>query len=138
MVETLGRLEAGTVTPEAQDDSHATLAPILRREDARIDFTRSAREIDRLFRAFQPWPGTFTTLRGKKLIVHAMHVGNEVKEGVPGALLVVQDAMHVVCGESSRIVLDEVQMEGKTRMRAAEFLRGFQVKSGEVLGGAHA
>jgi methionyl-tRNA formyltransferase len=159
MVETLSGLEAGTIAPEEQDDSLATLAPILTRDDARIDFTQPARVIDQRFRGFQPWPGAFTLLRGKKLIVHGMHVasanegtgnreqgtrnreqetGNREQEigngQQPGTLTVRDGAMEVACGSGSAIVFDEVQLEGKKRMPAADFLRGFQLKSGELLG----
>ncbi|MEZ2346808.1 methionyl-tRNA formyltransferase [Terriglobus sp. RCC_193] len=138
MVETLAGLEAGSIVPEEQDDSLATLAPILTRDDARIDFTQPARVIDQRFRGFQPWPGAFTSLRGKKLIVHAMHVApaNEgTGNGQQSGTLTVRDrAMEVGCGFGSAIVFDEVQLEGKKRMPAADFLRGFQLKSGELLG----
>src|SRR5881227_1260489 len=69
MVETLQRLEAGKLTPTPQDHSRATLAPILKKEDGRIDFSRSAQEIHNRLRGFQPWPGAFTTFRGKSLVV---------------------------------------------------------------------
>src|SRR5580704_6517763 len=72
MVQTLGRLAAGTVDPQPQDHSLATLAPILTREDGAIDFTRGAHQIYNRWRGFQPWPGAHTMLRGKKLIVHHM------------------------------------------------------------------
>ena len=137
MVATLAGLATGTITPEPQDDSLATLAPILTREDARIDFTRTASEIDQRFRGFQPWPGAFTTLRGKKLIVHAMRVAENVRMS-PGTLLLQGEHMLVACGNGSAIVLDAVQMEGKKRMPAGEFMRGFQLVSGEVLGEASA
>jgi methionyl-tRNA formyltransferase len=133
MVSTLAAFEAGTVTPQPQDDSLATLAPILTRDDARIDFTRTAQQIDQRFRGFQPWPGAFTTLRGKKLIVHAMHVAEAVSAS-SGTLLLQDARMLVACGHGSAIVLDEVQAESKKRMAASEFLRGFQLRSGEILG----
>lgn len=134
MVETLAALEAGTVTPEEQDESLMTLAPILTRDDARIDFTHPAREIDQRFRGFQPWPGAFTALRGKKLIVHGMHVSSQQSVAAAGMLTIRDGAMEVACGSGSAVVFDEVQLEGKKRMAAAEFLRGFQLKSGELLG----
>lgn len=134
MVETLAGLEAGTVAPEEQDDSLATLAPILTRDDARIDFTHTAREIDQRFRGFQPWPGAFTLLRGKKLIVHGMHVASQPSVAAAGTLTIRDGEMEVACGSGSAIVFDEVQLEGKKRMPAADFLRGFQLKSGEILG----
>jgi methionyl-tRNA formyltransferase len=133
MVKTLHHLEAGLIYPEAQDHSMATLAPILKREDGWIDFSRDAQRIHDRWRGFQPWPGAHTLLRGKKLIVQRMHVAGagEVEAGV---VEVRGETLLVGCGGGSLIGLDEVQMEGKRRMSAAEFLRGNQVKSGERLG----
>ena len=133
MVKTLHDLESGTLTPVEQDHAQATLAPILTREDGLIDFSRSAQNIHDRWRGFQPWPGAFTTLRGKKLIVHRMHVA--AAAGIEaGTLQVRADAMLAGCGGGTAVVFDEVQMEGKRRMSAGEFLRGFQVRSGERLG----
>ncbi|HUD23639.1 MAG TPA: methionyl-tRNA formyltransferase [Acidobacteriaceae bacterium] len=133
MVETLAGLAAGTLKGRKQDEAQATLAPILTREDGAIDFARTARQIYDRWRGFQPWPGAHTILRGKKLIVHRMHVVSE--SGIEaGVLRVAGDAMAAGCGGRGSVVLDEVQMEGKRRMSAAEFMRGYQIRSGERLG----
>jgi methionyl-tRNA formyltransferase len=132
MVETLAGLAAGTLTGQPQDEALATLAPILTREDGAIDFFRTAQQIYDRWRGFQPWPGAFTLLRGKKLIVHRMRMS--AQDGLPpGVLHVDGDVLAAGCHEGA-VVFDEVQMEGKKRMSAAEFLRGNQVKSGERLG----
>ena len=136
MVQTLSGLQAGLITPTEQDDAQSTLAPILTRDDAWILFTRTATQIDQRFRGFQPWPGAFTTLRGKKLIVHAMHVAEIFSNAAPGTLVLRDGTMLAICAEGTAIVLDEVQIEGKKRMQADEFLRGFQIRSGEALGEA--
>jgi methionyl-tRNA formyltransferase len=133
MVKTLHHLEAGLICPEAQDHSLATLAPILKREDGWIDFSRTAKQIYDRWRGFQPWPGAHTILRGKKLIVQRMHVAG-AGAGEDGVVEVRGDALVVGCGGGSSIEFDEVQLEGKRRMSAAEFLRGNQVRSGERLG----
>jgi len=135
MVRTLEGLREGTVMAEVQDHGQATLAPILKREDGWIDFGRTAQQIYDRWRGFQPWPGAHTTLRGKKLIVARMRVVMHPEAGESGVLRVEGDSMLVGCGDGTMIGLDEVQMEGKKRMTAAEFLRGYQVKSGERLGG---
>jgi len=133
MVETLAGLEAGTITPVAQDHAQATLAPILTREDGLIDFTRTAKQVYDRWRGFQPWPGAHTLLRGKKLIVHRMKIPPHWT--IPeGELLLDADRLFAGCGERTAIELIEVQMEGKKRMPAAEFLRGHQLRTGERLG----
>jgi methionyl-tRNA formyltransferase len=135
MVETLAGLEQGTITPQSQDDSQHTLAPILTRDDARIDWDRTAAQIDQRFRGFQPWPGSFTTLRGKKLIVHAVTFDPSLhSEAAPGTIHLHGDTLLVACGNHTALTLGEVQLEGKKRMSAGDFLRGFQLKTGEVLG----
>jgi methionyl-tRNA formyltransferase len=133
MVETLAGLEAGTITPIEQDHSLATLAPILTREDGLIDFARPAKQSYDRWRGFQPWPGAHTQLRGKKLIVHRMKTG-EHRTIPEGEALVDGDHLFVGCGAGTAIELIEVQMEGKRRMAAAEFLRGHQLRTGERLG----
>ena len=132
MVKTLKGLEDGTVEPVAQDHGLATLAPILQREDGLVDFNRTAKEIYDRWRGFQPWPGAYTSLRGKKLILSRLRVADGM-EGDVGTVVVDGGRMLVVCGQRTGIELVEVQMEGKKRMTAAEFLRGYQVKTGERL-----
>jgi methionyl-tRNA formyltransferase len=135
MVETLRRLEAADLTPEPQNHSLATLAPILTRDDGRMDFSRSAQQLHNRWRGFQPWPGAWTTLRGKKLIVHRMHIAeDEHCLCDSGTMCLDGDRLWVSCAGFTTLVLDEVQLEGKRRMPAAEFLRGFQIKDGERLG----
>ncbi|HMH13138.1 MAG TPA: methionyl-tRNA formyltransferase [Edaphobacter sp.] len=134
MVRTLHKLAEGTLYPQPQDHSQATLAPILTREDGLMDFTRTAIQLYDRWRGFQPWPGAHTTLRGKKLIAHKLHVTNETFHGEPGELIIRGDLMLIRCANSSVLAFDEVQLEGKRRMTAAEFLHGYQLKSGERLG----
>ena len=119
---------------QAQDHSLATLAPILTREDGLVDFSRPAQQIYNRWRGFQPWPGAHTTLRGKKLILQKTHLEREIVDAEPGALRMRGDAILVVCGGGTLLHLDEVQIEGKRRMNAADFFRGFQLKDSERLG----
>jgi methionyl-tRNA formyltransferase len=98
-----------------------------------MDFTQTAQSLHNRWRGFQPWPGAFTALRGKKLIVHRMqplHAAGELAEGTLG---VDGDRLFAGC-HGSTLELLEVQMEGKKRMAAGEFLRGFQIKAGERVG----
>jgi methionyl-tRNA formyltransferase len=131
MVKTLEGLGQGTIVPVEQDHAAATLAPILTRDDGRMDFARTATDLVNRWRGFQPWPGAWTTLRGKKLIVHRMAAGlGEVAEG----MVEVFGQRWMVGCKGGSVELLEVQMEGKKRMAASEFLRGFQVKPGERVG----
>lgn len=134
MVETLRRLNAGMVHARRQDNASATLAPMLKREDGRIDFARDAQTIFNRWRGFQPWPGAYTLFRGKKFIVHAMEVVTSVKGLAPGEMLVRERALYAGCANGTALRLDEVQMEGKKRLPVGEFLRGYQLQLGEKLG----
>ncbi|MEG9435663.1 methionyl-tRNA formyltransferase [Edaphobacter sp. HDX4] len=134
MVETLRRLEAGELFPTDQDDRQATHAPILTREDGRIDFNRTAKQICDRWRGFQPWPGAFTMLRGKKLIAHRLHTIKHTEPIAPGLIHLHEGRLLVGCGQATVIELDEVQLEGKKRVTASELLRGYQINSGERLG----
>ncbi len=131
VVETLAGLANGTVQPQPQPQNHsfATFAPLLDREDGRMDFAaRSAHELMNRWRGFQPWPGAFTTLDGKKLIVHRMQIAaaDVASEGIvePGAIRVIEKRFLVACALETWLELVEVQLEGKKRMTAADFLRG--------------
>jgi methionyl-tRNA formyltransferase len=133
MLDTLRGLEAGTIHPVPQDDAGASLAPILEREDALVDFARSAREIYNRWRGFQPWPGAYTFFRGKKLTLHRVLPAGAA--GIPaGELIVDGDRLFVAAGSGTRLELLEVQVEGKKRMPVADFLRGAAPHPHESLG----
>lgn len=131
MLETLAGLEQGTIYPRPQDHQQATLAPLLKREDGLIDFERPADEIYNRLRGFQPWPGVFTTFRGKTLKVLA---ARPAKENVGRAELLVQsDRFFVGCGYNTTLELLEVQPEGKKRLGSRDFIHGYHPHSGERL-----
>lgn len=135
VTETLTGLADGTIKPRPQNNALATLAPILDREDGRIDFSgRTATEIWNRWRGFQPWPGAFTMLDGKKLIVHRMRVKDATGTGTPGEVRVENQRMLVACARGSWIEFAELQLEGKKRLGAAEFLRGAGLRAGARLG----
>ncbi|WP_419805781.1 methionyl-tRNA formyltransferase [Terriglobus sp.] len=141
MIETLDGLAAGTIQPEPQGNALATHARPLIREDGQIDWTSPAAAIDARFRGFQPWPGAFTSFRGKKLIIHAMQAGTAPAHAnsIAGQILKPTGvtgipAIPVACGDGHIALLHEVQLEGKKRICAADFLRGHQIHPGELLG----
>ena len=130
VIETLAGLAAGTLLPHPQNHSFATFAPMLDREAGRMDFAaRTAHETFNRWRGFQPWPGAFTTLDGKKLIVHHMQVAaaantSNLPLAEPGQLRVESQRLFVGCAGNTWLELLELQLEGKKRLPAAEFLRG--------------
>jgi len=144
MVETLRGLETGQVRPTPQDHAQATLAPILNKEDGRMDFSRSATHLFNRLRGFQPWPGAFATFKGKTLQVHRAQPRQHAAKLTPGEVAVEGTRLLVGCGEGfgkdkdknagTALELIEIQVEGKRRMTAQEFINGYRPKSGDHLG----
>ena len=133
MVETLRGLQAGSLHPQPQDNSHATLAPILRKEDGLVDFRRPAAEILNRLRGFQPWPGAFTKFRGKNFQVWRATVANQSL--APAELHLHENRLLVGCGNGTSLELLEIQLEGKKRMTALDFVHGYKPQPGEKFGG---
>lgn len=131
MVETLDGLAANSIHPHAQDNSKATVAPILKKEDGKIDFASDAQKIYNRFRGFQPWPGAFTTFRGKLLNITSLRISSTRAD--EGQLQVQGEEIFVGCGNNTSIELLEVQPEGKKRISAADFVRGYRPVSAEKL-----
>jgi methionyl-tRNA formyltransferase len=132
MVETLRGLQSGAITPSPQDHAHASLAPILKKEDGRVDFRRTAQEIYNRLRGFQPWPGAFTLFRGKTLNIT---VARPASEQVPQAQLLAKGGqLFVGCGLNTSLEILELQPEGKKRMTTRDFIHGYRPETGERLG----
>jgi len=116
--------------PQPQDDSHATLAPILKKDDGHIDWSMSAREILNRTRGFQPWPGCYAFLRGRRLHVWKARAADLAI--APGQLRGRERRLYAGCAGGA-IELLEVQWEGKKRMEAGAFLNGFPMEADEAL-----
>ncbi len=119
-----------TIQPEPQDHSQATLAPILKKDDGHIDWSRPAQEILNQVRGFQPWPGCYGFLRAQRL--HIWKASRTNASLRPGELSANGRRLFAGCGDGS-IELREVQLEGKKRMPAAAFLNGNMIEPGELL-----
>jgi methionyl-tRNA formyltransferase len=134
MTETLRRLAKGELEGRPQDHSQATLAPMLKREDGRIDWQRTAVEIYNRMRGFAPWPGAYTEFRGQTCHLWGKPLSNEEAEGAPGSLLAGKEALRVVCGRGSLLEILSVKQEGRRQITAGEFLRGTRVAGKETFG----
>jgi len=134
MVETLQGLESGQIDPIPQDHSKATLAPILTKEDGRIDFQRPASEIYNRLRGFQPWPGAHTLFRGRHLQVHRALPAEQALQLEPGQISAEPTRLRVGCGQNTALELIELQSEGKRRMSSRDFINGYHPQPGEKLG----
>ncbi|WP_224984718.1 methionyl-tRNA formyltransferase [Geomonas agri] len=132
LAQTLDRLVAGELTPEKQDDSLTCYAPMMKKEDGLIDWTRSARDIKNQVRGMTPWPGAFSYLDDKLLKVYKVQTA--AGTGTPGEVVSAgRDGIEVACGEGS-LLIRELQLEGKKRMAAGDFLAGYKVPAGSLLG----
>lgn len=135
MVRTLKGLEDGSVVPCPQDHSQATKAPLLKKEDGRLDWSRSARDLYNRIRGLLPWPGAYTGFRGKSLHLWwakpAETPAGVVQSPPPGTLLVEKHALYVACGQGTWVRVEEVQPADRKRMSATDFLNGFHPCSGE-------
>ncbi len=136
LVETLRGLAAGRVQPEKQDSAQATYAPLLKKEDGRIDWRQPAAAIHNRVRGLQPWPGAYTGFRGQALHIWRSRVaasgGSGAHTGAPGGLLSLKPPI-VATGEGG-LELVEVQLEGRKRIAAADFANGQRLKENEILG----
>jgi methionyl-tRNA formyltransferase len=133
LIETIDALQSGTARPEKQLDSEATLAPILRKEDGRVDWQRPASEIYNRMRGFTPWPGAYTGFRGQSLTLLRIHPVDSAFGLTPGTLMCENRRLFVGCGFNTTVELFEVQLAGKKRMGADAFVNGYRPAPGEIL-----
>jgi methionyl-tRNA formyltransferase len=129
---TLPEWLAGTIVPQPQDAARATYCGVLRREDGQIDWTRPAAYVERMTRAYDPWPGAFTFLHGRRL--HIWRAGVTTPPPVPPGTIALRGQQIVVGTGEGTLTLEQVQLEGKRRMSAAEFVRGQRELEGARLG----
>jgi methionyl-tRNA formyltransferase len=134
LLETLRRLKEGSLTPTEQDESKATLAPMLKKENGLIDWGRSAVEIERRVRGLNPWPGSFTYVDGKLLKVHRTKIIATESNSPPGEVIHADSGGFWVATAGGVIGLEEVQLENKKRLLGTEFIKGARIKAGDRLG----
>ena len=134
LLETLRRLKEGTLNATQQDESLATLAPILKKEDGLIDWQRAAMEIERRIRGFDPWPGSFTYRSGKMLKIHRATIIDTERRGRPGEIIRADGNGFWVATSTGILSLEEVQQENRKRLPGVEFIKGARIKSGDRLG----
>lgn len=135
LLETMDGIKNGTLTPVPQDESEATYFPMLKKSDGLIDWTKGASEIRNRIRGLIPWPGAYTYLHGEMLkIFRADVVSGQWSAVSPGTVIHVNDKGITITTGKALLLINELQMEGKRRMTAAEFIRGHKIEKGMVLG----
>jgi len=135
MAETLAKLMRGEIQPQRQDPTQATSAPVLKKEDGQISWSLRAEEIGCRVRGLRPWPGAYTSFRAKNLHIWsaAPVMGQAWREHEPGTLLPERGTLRVVCGLGTLLEVFELQLEGRKRLPARDFLNGIRITAGEKL-----
>ena len=131
LLETLRQLKEGTLEPREQDESAATFAPILKKEDGLIDWSQSAISIERRVRGLDPWPGAHTHMGDKLLKVHRAKVLPADGKGNPGEVVRADAGGFWVATGASVLGLEEVQLENRRKLPGAEFIKGARIKTGD-------
>ncbi len=134
LAESLRGLAAGTIHPRPQNHAEATSAPILKKEDGRIDWNLPASETFNRMRGFAPWPGAYSTFRGQTCQVWGEPVSKESTEAVPGTLLDAKEELKIACGRATVLRVLAVKLEGRKKISASEFANGARLKAGERFG----
>ncbi len=133
IAESLVRFDHGEIAPVPQDSEKATYAPILKKEDGRIDWKRPAQQIYNRMRGFTPWPGSYTTFRGQtcQLWGRPGTPSENAEMSTPGEIVPLAKEVYAVCGEGTRLRMEAVQLEGRKRIAASEFISGARLVPGE-------
>jgi methionyl-tRNA formyltransferase len=133
VVDSLLRLDRGEIAPQPQDSAKASYAPILKKEDGRIEWTRTAERIYNRMRGFAPWPGAYSTFRGQTCHLWGRPEQIPVAEGLlsPGEIISLAKDLFVACGKSTHLRLEFVQIEGRKRISAREFANGARIASAQ-------
>ncbi len=132
IVDSLLQLDRGEISPQPQDSEKATYAPILKKEDGRIDWTRTAEQTYNRMRAFAPWPGAYSTFRGQTCHLGGRPEKIEASKGsAPGEIIFSAKDAFVICGAGTYLRLQFVQLEGRKRITAREFANGARLEPGD-------
>lgn len=132
IVEALAKIERGEAVPVKQEDNNSCYAKMLTKSVGKIDWNKSAAEIERLIRGLNSWPSAYTEYKGKQLKIWKAEVLPHI-EGEPGKIAKVTKDAVIVCTKDGALSLQEIQLEGKKRMSTKEFLLGRTFEEGEIL-----
>lgn len=133
LVKTLSLIEEGRAVYRPQDENKATYAGLISKKDGKIDFTRPPEEVERMIRAYDPWPGSFCFMGDETIKIWKAHVIDRPARRPSGEILAVSEkGIEISCG-GKVLAADEIQAPGKKRLRADEYIRGRSVKPGDIL-----
>ena len=133
LCETLNKLENGTATRQKQDDALATYAPIIKKEDGRIDFSKSASAVKNHIRGFYPWPCAFTKIGDTVMKVFSAEISGDTKKPACTVVSADKQGLVIACGENTSVIIKEIQAVGGKRMTVGAYLNGHEIKVGETV-----
>ena len=133
LAETLPKLEAGEIIPQPQDGSKASYAGLIRKQDGKIDFSMSPEEIERLIRGFDPWPGAYCDYEGTLLKLWAAKPLKETSHTAYGTIISATKEGVKICCNGGILLVTEIQIPGKKRVKVQEYLKGNTLKAGTLL-----
>jgi methionyl-tRNA formyltransferase len=133
IAESLLQFDRGEISPVAQDEKNASHAPILKKENGRIEWAQPAHKIYNRMRGFTPWPGSYSTFRGQTCHLWGRPDAGGTAEAsiAPGEIVAAAKEFHVACGEGTRLLLESVQIEGRKKISAREFANGARLTPAE-------
>lgn len=133
LMEYLPKIAAGDISPEKQDDSLSCYAPMLTKDEGKIDFSRSAFSIDCMVRGLPVRPGAYTDYNGQQMKIRAAIASEKKSDAEPGTIIDVDGkTIYIACGEGV-LEVTEIQMPGKKTMAVSDYLKGNKIESGTVL-----
>lgn len=134
VMSTLAALDRGTILARPQNPDGATRAPILKKEHGRIDWKLTASNIYNRIRGLAPWPGAYTDFRGQNCHIWGKPTNTDARRGtgIPGTIDTSEGKLTVQCGNGTCLEVTELQIEGRKRMGAREFLNGARIAAGEA------
>jgi methionyl-tRNA formyltransferase len=129
IAETLLRFDRQEISPIPQEEKNATYAPILKKENGRIDWNLTAQQIYNRMRGFAPWPGSYSKFRGKTCHLGGRPEANdaETTRGAPGEIFPSSQIIYIACGEGTRLRMESIQIEGRKKISAREFANGARI-----------
>ncbi len=133
LLQTIVGLQNGTITPQKQDNSRATYASMLDKSMAPIDWSKTAQQVHDQIRGLDPWPGASTVIHGKTVKLSRSHLGSPCGKRA-GEVVGADKQLEVCCGDGVTVLIGELQAQGKSKLRAPDFLRGFKIEKGTILG----
>ncbi len=132
LIETIDAIIGGTLKPQKQDDSQSTYASMLDKSLSPVDFTKTAQQVHNHIRGLDPWPVATTVINEKVVKLFGSKIGGYSGKN-PGEIVRADNELHICCGDGNCVVITQLQAQGKNKLNAADFLRGFKIEKGTVI-----